>query len=445
MSELNFIETNAENIKEEIISTLENGCSEPLYPGDERRIFGEALTQVVVAIYNKVNDGCRQKMLRYARNEVLDALGENKDVERIEATCATTILQFGVNEKLGTNIIIPAGMRVTGDFEHYFTVDQTVILEAGDLIVEVTATAENGGSDYNDIAPGQINQIVDISDAPLIDYVTNLKITSGGSDEEDDDTYRERIRESENKLSTAGPEKAYRYWALSANPKISDVVIKSEEETIERKLKNYGGYAFKGGSDLLQDTLVVYKSENEIAQLNEDYIVEYEDDLLIIILSESLRELDEINIKINRTMEGCVKIVPICEDGTIPDEGVLEDILQTCSASDVRPLTDKLVVEEPKIQFYDIDLIYYTTQENESEVIENIEGENGAINQYINWQSSSLNQDINPDKLRKFILAPEDGIGAERVVINKPDFREIDSTTVAKFSGSLKVSHVTKG
>ncbi len=445
MSELNFIETNAENIKEEIISTLENGCSEPLYPGDERRIFGEALTQVVVAIYNKVNDGCRQKMLRYARNEVLDALGENKDVERIEATCATTILQFGVNEKLGTNIIIPAGMRVTGDFEHYFTVDQTVILEAGDLIVEVTATAENGGNDYNDIAPGQINQIVDISDAPLIDYVTNLKITSGGSDEEDDDTYRERIRESENKLSTAGPEKAYRYWALSANPKISDVVIKSEEETIERKLKNYGGYAFKGGSDLLQDTLVVYKSENEIAQLNEDYIVEYEDDLLIIILSESLRELDEINIKINRTMEGCVKIVPICEDGTIPDEGVLEDILQTCSASDVRPLTDKLVVEEPKIQFYDIDLIYYTTQENESEVIENIEGENGAINQYINWQSSSLNQDINPDKLRKFILAPEDGIGAERVVINKPDFREIDSTTVAKFSGSLKVSHVTKG
>ena len=445
MSELNFIETNAENIKEEIISTLENGCSEPLYPGDERRIFGEALTQVVVAIYNKVNDGCRQKMLRYARNEVLDALGENKDVERIEATCATTILQFGVNEKLGTNIIIPAGMRVTGDFEHYFTVDQTVILEAGDLIVEVTATAENGGNDYNDIAPGQINQIVDISDAPLIDYVTNLKITSGGSDEEDDDTYRERIRESENKLSTAGPEKAYRYWALSANPKISDVVIKSEEETIERKLKNYGGYAFKGGSDLLQDTLVVYKSENEIAQLNEDYIVEYEDDLLIIILSESLRELDEINIKINRTMEGCVKIVPICEDGPIPDEGVLEDILQTCSASDVRPLTDKLVVEEPKIQLYDIDLIYYTTQENESEVIENIEGENGAINQYINWQSSSLNQDINPDKLRKFILAPEDGIGAERVVINKPDFREIDSTTVAKFSGSLKVSHVTKG
>lgn len=445
MSELNFIETNAGNIKEEIISTLENGCSEPLYPGDERRIFGEALTQVVVAIYNKVNDGCRQKMLRYARNEVLDALGENKDVERIGATCATTILQFGINEKLESNIIIPAGMRVTGDFQHYFLVDETVVLEADTLSVEVTATAENGGSDYNDIAPGQINQLVDISDAPLVDYVTNLKTTSGGTDEEDDDSYRERIRESENKLSTAGPEKAYRYWALSANPKISDVVIKSEEETIERKLKNYGGYAFKGGSDLLQDTLVVYKSLNTIAKINEDYSVEYEDDLLIIILNESLRELDEINIKINRTMEGTVKIVPICDGGVIPDESVLEDVLQTCSAADVRPLTDKLVVEAPKIQLYDIDLIYYTSKENESEVIENIEGENGAINQYINWQSSYLNQDINPDKLRKFILAPEDGIGAERVVINKPDFMEIDSTTVAKFSGSLKVSHVTKG
>lgn len=40
----------------------------------------------------------RQKMLRYARGATLDALGENRDVERHTPTPATTTLRFGVSE-----------------------------------------------------------------------------------------------------------------------------------------------------------------------------------------------------------------------------------------------------------------------------------------------------------------------------------------------------------
>ena len=74
MSELKFIDTEAGPIRDGILEDLENGVNEPLYPGDERRIFGEALAQAVVAVYNSVNDACRQKMLRYARGDVLHAL-----------------------------------------------------------------------------------------------------------------------------------------------------------------------------------------------------------------------------------------------------------------------------------------------------------------------------------------------------------------------------------
>ena len=52
--------------------------------------------------------------------------------------------------------IIPAGVRVSGDFVHYFLTDKTVVLYAGSLSVDVTATAENGGAEYNDIAPGEL-------------------------------------------------------------------------------------------------------------------------------------------------------------------------------------------------------------------------------------------------------------------------------------------------
>ena len=67
MSELDFIGTNSTEIYNTIITELENGVAEPLYPGDERRIFGEAMVPLFVALYSSVNDACRQKMLRYDR------------------------------------------------------------------------------------------------------------------------------------------------------------------------------------------------------------------------------------------------------------------------------------------------------------------------------------------------------------------------------------------
>lgn len=447
MSELQFIDTSAEQIYNNIMEELENGVREPLYPGDERRIFGESLALVITAVYNTVNDACKQKMLRYARDSVLDALGENRDTPRLDPTYATTTLRFGINEAIASNIVIPSGIRVTSDFVHYFLTDATVVLYAGSLYAEVTATAENGGADYNDVPIGGISQIVDVSDVPLIDYVTNTEATTGGGDREDDETYRERIREAENKLSTAGPAKAYKYWAMSANPLVTDAVVESEKETITRTLTTYEGHAFQGGANLLPETLTVYLPSGAEATAGTDYTATYDDELLTLALSGALVDAESVKITITRNMYGRVKIVPICAGGEIPDEGVLEDVRQKCAADDVRPLTDLVQVEAPSVHKYDIELEYYTTKADESEVVQNVEGTGGAIARYIYWQGSSLDQDINPDYLRKLILCPhwEDGLtGATRVNIIKPEYTELENTTVAEFSGNLKVSHKVK-
>lgn len=448
MAEINFIETSADAIVSNVLEQLENGVAEPLYPGDERRIFGDALAAVLVSVFNSVNDACRQKMLRYARGDVLDALGENRDVKRLVPTYATTTLRFGITEALTSNIVIPAGLRVSNDFSHYFLTDHTAVLYAGALSVDVPATAEKGGSDYNGIEPGEIKTIIDISEAALIDTVTNLTETTGGGDIEGDDAYRERIREAENKLSTAGPAKAYKYWALSANSLVSDAVVQSEHEEVTRTLPVYAGRAFMGGDTLLPATLVVYLSSGAEATEGTDYTATYSDDLLMLELSGRLASATMVTIKISRDMRGCVKIVPICAGGELPSDEVLADVLAVCSADDVRPLTDRVVVEAPSVAYYDIDLIYYTTKANESEVVQNVEGSDGAINRYIYWQGSNLNQDINPDYLRKLILAPDwsnELTGATRVEITAPQFTELNSTTVAKFSGNLTVRHIVKG
>lgn len=374
MPELEFIETDSEKIKTTILTELENGINEQLYPGDERRIFGEALASVIVSAFNSINDACRQKMLRYARGETLDALGQSRDVYRIGAEKATATLVFSVKTAYSTNIIIPEGTRVTGDLQRYFLTTKSAVLNAGELSVEVEAEAENSGTEYNGIFPGGLNTIVDISNVPLIDSVSNRFSTSGGADPESDEAFRERIRVSENKLSTAGTEKAYKYFAISANASVTDAAVFSDEK-------------------------------------------------------------------------GVVKIVPVCAGGEIPSQEILDEVYKACSADDVRPLTDKVVVEAPQTELYDIELTYYTTKNDESQVIKNIEGESGAINRYIEWQGNYLEQDINPDYLRKLILSPDwsEGLtGATRVDITKPEYKQLGKTTIAKFSGNISVNHVAR-
>ncbi len=370
MSELNFIETNAGEILAAILKSLENDVAEPLYPGDERRIYGEALSNVVVTVYNTVNDACRQKLLRYARAEVLDAIGESRGVPRMQPSAAKTTLRFTLNEAVGVNVTIPAGTRATGDFVRYFATDRTAVLTVGGAYIDVPATADSGGGTYNGIPAGGVNTLVDL--VPYIDGVSNIDVTYGGSDREEDEPYRERIRNAPNKTTTAGSIASYKYWALAADSTIADVAVDSPS--------------------------------------------------------------------------ACeVVITVLLHGGGIPDEGVLQKVLTSVNADDVRPLTDHVTAKAPNVTEYDIDLTYYTTLADEADCIKAIEGSGGAIDQYIAWQDTALDRDINPDYLRKLILSPEgvvDGLpGASRVTLTAPTYTALGKADVAKFSGKLTVKH----
>ena len=443
-----FITTDAEVIRSEILTELESNVGEPLYPGDERRLFGEALVAVFVSVYNALNDAARQKMLRYARGEVLDALGERVGVVRIAPTAARTTLRFSITEPVGENILIPQGTRVTSDSTHYFATTSAAVIEVGNTFVDVEAASVEGGEAYNGIPIGGINSLVD----PIVyvDRVANITETTGGGNEESDDSLRERIKAAPSKLSTAGPINGYKYWAMSADSKIIDVAVKSEQETLTRELPVYDGKAFKGGDQLLLDTLTVYKPNGSQAAENSDYTANYVDGLLPITLNQSgaLAGAQTVRIAIEQTNAGVVKIVPMCAAGEVPDEAILAKVLAAVNASEVRPLTDLVKVEAPEVVEYDIELTYYTNATDESDCILTVEGAGGAIDKFNEWQSSELGRDINPDKLRALILAPsgEDAVGASRVVITSPTFTELNDTAIAKFTGTKTIRHeVIKG
>jgi phage-related baseplate assembly protein len=225
MSDINFVEVDAKKINKAMVNNFEMALKDTLYPGDERRIFLDQETQIVVNLKNEINETGKQNLLKYASGVVLDAIGERTDTVRLQAEKAVTTLNFTLSGARSENTIIPKGKRVTPDGGLYFTVTKELIIPQGEIYGQVQAEAIEGGEKYNNFAPGQIKTLVD--PIPYVASIENIDISSGGSDIETDDDYRERIRQAPSKYSTAGPEDAYIYWAKTADMDIGDVAISS--------------------------------------------------------------------------------------------------------------------------------------------------------------------------------------------------------------------------
>src|SRR4029077_9649382 len=106
-----------------------------------------------------------------------------------------------------------------------FATDVALIIPAGQVDGTVQGTATNPGASANGYLTGQIN--IQLSPSPLVAAVTNITVSSGGSAPETDDHLRGRIQAAPNEFSVAGPDGAYRFFALSVDPAIVDAQVSS--------------------------------------------------------------------------------------------------------------------------------------------------------------------------------------------------------------------------
>ena len=221
--ELNFIEVNAETILSRLVEKFQIYTGDVLNPADERRIFLQGLAYVLADEANHINETGRGNLLKYANGQEIDALGDLFQNSRLEAERATVEMQITFSESFSNDITVPAGTRVTADGIRMFALDEDVVLEARAEILTKTvkATATKAGADHNDFVIGQINRIVDTS--PYVYTVSNTTTSIGGTDPEDDDSYKERLRLAPFTFAVAGPSESYRAIALSVSNRIADV------------------------------------------------------------------------------------------------------------------------------------------------------------------------------------------------------------------------------
>ena len=222
---IEFVDADAEHVKAALFADYISITGRTLAQGDPVRLFLLVVAEAFIRLLNNQNYVGKQNLLRYATGDNLDHLGALTGTSRIPASAATTTIKITLSAARNQETIIPAGTRVVTASGVYFAINDDAVVLAGGLTVNAKATCQVTGELGNGFLPGEISNIVD--PVAYVATMVNLTASAGGADKENDDAYRERIHESPERFSTAGPTGAYEYWAKSANSAINDVTVYS--------------------------------------------------------------------------------------------------------------------------------------------------------------------------------------------------------------------------
>lgn len=218
-----FIENDPQAIIAECVASYEAATGRTLEPAQAEMFIINALAYRETLERSRIQYAAQQNLVAFASFPMLDYLGELVGVVRLPPEAAQTTLLLTLVEGHG-DVVIPQGLRVrTTDGRIVFELIQDTAVLSTDNTVEVTAIAQTQGKSANDYAPGSISVILDPQ--PYLAMASNTTTSEGGSDEETDDQLRQRIYLAPNSFSTAGPYKAYEFWAKSASPLIIDVEV----------------------------------------------------------------------------------------------------------------------------------------------------------------------------------------------------------------------------
>lgn len=190
--------------------------------GDPNRIILIAAAQYLYQGLLQIDKAGKMNFLKYAYGDYLRNLAAFKNVEEIEPQKATVSVRWLLADARSAATPIPAGTRVTADWETFFETTEYNEIPAGETEATIVMTCTAAGETGNGFAVGEIVEMVD--PLPFIDSVTNVTESAGGTDRETDQSLAERAYLAPAGYSTAGPGEAYIYHAKSYDPEIGDIL-----------------------------------------------------------------------------------------------------------------------------------------------------------------------------------------------------------------------------
>lgn len=343
LPEITFADAKPDEIHLNIKSTVESLLGRNLAEADPLTLFLRAIELIIIQQRLLIDQSAKMNLLAYSVGEYLEHLGALVGVSRLESTYASVTMQLTLSTTRLTATIIPCGTRFTPDGTIFFALDEDTVIPAGEISVTSKATCSSKGIAGNSYNIGEISTIVDPQ--PYLKTAVNITVSDGGSEAEDDESLRERIRLAPESFSNAGSSGAYKFHAKSVSSKIVDVCIESPTP-------------------------------------------------------------------------GVVYVYPLCENGELPSQEILDSVNEKLNDRTIRPLTDQVEVLSPEVVEYDIDIRYWIEQSDATSAGAIQAKVESAVQEFIEYTRSKLGRDLLPLELQyRLRLA-----GAKRIEMSAPMF-----------------------
>lgn len=317
-SELHYLTYDAEEMWEAMQMAYVDAGGDILYPGDEKEMLLRGVQSILMLSFAGIDNALRMDTLRYAVREYLDIYGEKRNCYRIRATAATAKAAI-VFRATGEAKTISAGTLVTADGQVLYRTAEDIAVTGLAETIEAEIVCTQTGAAGNGLAAGTEMQFLMPEDAA--ESIACSESASGGQNEEDDETYRERIRTYGLSAVTTGTKEQYRSAAMSVSSEVVDAAPVNAGDC----------------------TVNVY-------------------------------------------------LLPASETGT---EALIDAVEEALSPTDVRPLTDNVVVLLATKKTYTLN-VQYT-----AEGVANINAAvASAVEAYQEWQDRAIGRHFNPDRLK---------------------------------------------
>lgn len=233
LPEISFIDDmTIDELQKKLVSEYENsitaitGNKYVLPKADKFRIIINSIALILYQNLQCIDRAGKQNTLKYAYGEYLDNKAAEKGVVRKTAKAATVNVKFSLEAARSSSTLIPKGTRVSNDSDIYFETQNSEEIAAGNTDIVISCVCTESGTLGNNIQIGEITTLVD--PVAYISEVVNTTVSTGGTDEEDDDSLRERVFLAPSSYTTTGSADAYIYHCKLFSNDIADVIATSD-------------------------------------------------------------------------------------------------------------------------------------------------------------------------------------------------------------------------
>lgn len=188
-----------DEIYQALCTDFQERSGQPLADSSEIAVRLWATAAALESLYYYADWSRQQCFPQTASGQYLDYHGSMRDLTRVGAVCASGKITFYLSAAKDTDTLIPAKTVAATEDQLLFETVCDGTIAAGSTSVQIDAVCQTAGSAGN-VAGGMITVL---TDAPAgVSKCSNFLSFQGGTDGEDDESYRQRILQTYQRLST---------------------------------------------------------------------------------------------------------------------------------------------------------------------------------------------------------------------------------------------------